>query len=139
MCLRESNSFPTKPNLEEVDFSVGSSSSKGILAKAVVGNYLYKTGTFTRPKSSCVEPVTECICSEILDLMKIPHAEYELVEARVKPNNLWKSQSVVCCRSKLFTNENVKLVTGNRIVKGPKTYESIINSIDVEFSIQLIT
>ena len=90
-------------NSESLTFHNYSSSSKGVLAKNVSNNYIYKTGAFSRPNFSCVEPVTECICSDILDLMNMKHAKYELVNVTVKSSDLWKEQKVICCRSKLFT------------------------------------
>lgn len=129
--MEKSNSFNSR--LKEINFVVGQSSSKGVLAKSLDGEYLYKTGSFVRPRFSVIEPVVECICSDIIDVMSIPHAEYELEKVLVTPNNLWKKQEVVCCKSKLFTTPSIRFISGKVYTKNKKDYNYIISSLGEEF------
>ena len=135
LSVRTSNCF--NRNLEEINFMTGESSSKGVLAKAIKGDYLYKTGTFTKPKFSVVEPVIECICCDILELMRIKHASYELVNVIVKPNDLWRKQEIVCCRSKLFTNSTSRFISGKVYTKNKKNYENIVESLGKKFRVDV--
>ena len=131
MKIRNSNCF--NRNLEEINFIIGESSSKGVLAKAIKDDYLYKTGTFTKPKFSIVEPVVECICCDILELMKIKHATYDLRNVIASSNELWKSQEIVCCRNKLFTSNKLRFISGKVYTDNKKDYNNIIKSLGIQF------
>ena len=61
------------------------SSSLGVYTKYIIikdnHKYLVKSGRGDREKScSMLEPVTECICYELANLMEVDCAEYELEE-----------------------------------------------------------
>lgn len=131
------NKFNNFQKKLELDFSIDNSSSKGVLLKVFRNGYLYKTGEFKKPVFSNLAPVTECICSEILDLMNIPHASYDLVPVVVKESSNWRRQEVLCCRSKLFTDFNISLIHTSTLDKGKKDYENIVNSLGCKFQMDI--
>lgn len=120
-----------------INFSPADYSSGGVLTKFCDKEFIYKTGTFRRPIFSKVEPVVEVICSEILDLMNIKHSKYHLVECKATETNLWNSQYVVCCKTRLFTTDSLELISGRNFTNNCKDYESIINYIGSEYKVDI--
>lgn len=127
--IRVSNRF-TK--LKEFDFQSGGS-SKGVLAKCFTedsaGRFLLKTGSYTKPSFSNLEPVTECICSDLLDLFKIKHAKYELEYCICKESDLWKSKKVLVCKTRLFTDEDNVLISGEKLIGNERDYFKVSRTI----------
>lgn len=114
-----------------------SNSSNGVLAKAMYTvdgvSYLIKTGEFTRPKFSNIEPVTEAICSEIINLLGVECAEYFIREINIEGTEYWKSQKVLCSFSKNFLSENETIISASKLLKIKSkraTYDSLVKTFD---------
>lgn len=109
-------------NIGEVDLNSSqyNNSSAGVLGKANIiydgKHYIAKSGMFSKPIFTTLEPVIECICSELIQLFNINCAKYELVKCTVLGNNLWKSQEVIICISENFLKKNEVIIHADNAI-----------------------
>lgn len=126
--------------LKEFSFIEGGS-SKGVLAKCFVkdseGDYLLKTGRFLKPNFSNLEPITECICSDLLDLFKITHAKYELEYCICKESDLWKAKKILVCKTKLFTDVGNILIPGEKVIGNERDYNKILGILGNDYKLDI--
>ncbi|MBU3089440.1 HipA domain-containing protein [Clostridium gasigenes] len=103
-------------------------SSAGVLGKATIvyegKNYIVKSGMFSKPIFTTLEPVIECICSELIQLFKINCANYDLVKCTVQGNELWKTQESIVCISENFLGENEIIIHADNILNTKNTRTS---------------
>lgn len=103
--------------------------------KDIEGNpqYLYKSGVLLNKRFSSREAVIECICSEILDYLEIPHAIYTLAKSKLSLTSKWISQEILISKSKWFLNESKEIfVHASKIVpedtfRKPLAYYNILD------------
>lgn len=136
------SSFFISPSTDKVYYELEvntSNSSAGVLAKGLIeldGKlYLAKTGEFSRPRFSKIEPVIEVICSEIIKLLGVNCANYKLKELSIVGNEYWKEQDVLCCLSEIFTTEGEKSITASRLlgIKNRRaSYSDLIKVFNIE-------
>ena len=107
--LKESLLIPDSPN-----------SSNGVLVKGIIErdgkSYIVKTGEYSKPRFSTLEPVTEVICCEIIKLLGVNCANYFLEEVILEGNDYWKTQKVLCSFSENFLLEGDNLIHASKIL-----------------------
>ena len=111
--------------------SVGlSQTSKGVLLKWTDNNIYYKSGSLHYGKFKAVEPVIECICSEIIEKLGFKGIKYKLHTVKSRGCNDFDSQDILCCASENFLQSNETLVTFGKHYKRFKnkiTYNQLLS------------
>lgn len=120
--------------------SIGlSQTSKGVLLKWNTKDYYYKSGSLHYGIFNKVQPVVECICSRIRSMLGFNGVDYTLELINSKGCEDFEEQSILCCVSKNFLDEDENLVTFGKHYKTYKdkiTYDKIIKDFS-EFEEQI--
>ncbi|CCL55240.1 hypothetical protein [Clostridioides difficile] len=113
---------------EDLNTFAGIGSSKGVYYKWKDSNYYYKTGTLFFGEFSPLEPVTECICSDIGNLLNVNNIQYDLVKVHTKGNSDFEEQDILVCRSLNFLNDNEEqFITMRKHYNRKVDYDTIID------------
>lgn len=119
----------------ELNSTQYNNSSAGVLGKANIiykgKNYIAKSGMFSKPIFTQLEPVIECICSELIQLLNVKCAKYNLVKCNVLGNNLWKTQDAVICISENFLKENEVIIHADNLLNTKNCRTTYSHLIDV--------
>lgn len=111
--------------------SVGlSQTSKGVLLKWNDKDNYYKSGSLHYGIFNKVQPIVECICSQIREKLGFNGVDYKLTSIESKGCEDFDAQNILCCVSENFLHEDEILVTFGRHYKSFKekiTYDHIIN------------
>lgn len=114
--------------------SVGlSQTSKGVLLKWNDKDNYYKSGSLHYGIFNKVQPIVECICSQIREKLGFKGVDYKLTSIENKGCEDFEAQTILCCVSKNFLKEDETLVTFGRHYKSHRekiTYELLIKEFE---------
>lgn len=82
--------------------------SSGILQKWEIGGYLYKDSMYLYSK----EPISEAICSDILDLLNLDHIKYKLVDNDIGVDSISNKLSICKLDSNIIKISDIILDKG---------------------------
>lgn len=107
-----------------------SNTSKGVLLKWNSNNKYYKSGSIHYGIFNKTQPVVECICSKIRELLGFNGVDYYLEILNSSGTNQFEAQEILCCVSENFLKSDEALVTFAKHYKSHKgmlTYEKLIS------------
>ena len=107
-----------------------SQTSKGVLLKWNTSDKYYKSGELKYGTFSNLQPVIECICTDIRNKLGIKGANYSLQIINTDGSDEFDKQEILCCVSDNFLKDDETLITFAKHYRNYNdkiTYERIIN------------
>lgn len=115
---------------KDLDIIGLSNTSKGVLLKWNSNNKYYKSGSMHYGVFNKTQPVVECICSKIHELLGFTGVDYTLETLHSNGTSEFEAQEILCCVSDNFLKNDESLVTFAKHYKSHKgelTYEKLIS------------